>query len=104
MRDKFPRRTALKLMGTLSAAAFQGVSENTVDAHQRSTSPATKVNDTSNQSRVYDLFAMEGDRIITEEDDFGIIKWTPDHGGQLQGCWDFERIVCSTLCQLRLLA
>ena len=61
-------------MGTLSAAAFQGVSENTVDAHQRSTSPATKVNDTSNQSRVYDLFAMQGDRIITEEDDFGIIN------------------------------
>ena len=74
MPDKFPRRTALKLMGTLSAAAFQGVPQNTVSAHQRSAAAGATVNDKPIQSKLYDLFAMQGDRIITEEDDFGIIN------------------------------
>ena len=74
MPSECTRRTALTLMGALPAAVSQSLSAQPEDPPQRSGAAGLVVNEKSHPSEPYDLLAMPGDRIITEEEHFGIIN------------------------------
>jgi len=66
------RRTALGLIGTLPVVSKDLIA--TVVTNQESNKPAVSVSESAHRDKPYDAFKMRGDRIITEEEHFGIIN------------------------------
>lgn len=74
MPEECTRRAALTLLAGLPAAASQSLAKQPEKAPQRPGTAQVPVDEKAFPPRLNDLFAMPGDRIITEEEDFGIIN------------------------------
>jgi hypothetical protein len=71
--NPYTRRTALKLIGALPMAVsgtFPGRSETP----KGSAEPSALIEEKIPPPKAYDLLRMDGERIITEEEHFGIIN------------------------------
>jgi len=74
MPRKWTRRTALGLMGALPAVVSEGIAGRPEKAPEGSRKASATVDEKVLPPKPYDMFAMRGDRIITEEEHFGIIN------------------------------
>src|SRR5438552_18624195 len=73
--DKCSRRTALALIGAFPAVAvLQSLGAQPEIVLQRSLTDKVFLNDKGHPAKDYDLLAMQGDKIIIDEDNFGIIN------------------------------